>query len=146
MRLHRTHRRLQGYTGVIFELVITITPFTLVLDLHRVEHPGHHPQCAMHSPPAPSPQGSGGEGPAMTLITTGMVLALLIPIALLCRQCNAWERLAAFGSIGTKVAMLALVVAVMRGDRMLALVGALMISAGDAGMLLLARLLEEQKQ
>ena len=78
----------------------------------------------------------------MTLITTGMVLALLIPIALLCRQCNAWERLAAFGSIGTKVAMLALVVAVMRGDRMLAL----MISAGDAGMLLLARLLEEQKQ
>ena len=81
----------------------------------------------------------------MTLITTGMVLALLIPIALLCRQCNAWERLAAFGNIGTKVAMLALV-AVMRGDRMLALVGALMISAGDAGMLLLARLLEEQKQ
>ena len=82
----------------------------------------------------------------MTLITTGMVLALLIPIALLCRQCNAWERLAAFGSIGTKVAMLALVVAVMRGDRMLALVGALMISARDAGMLLLARLLEEQKR
>ena len=63
----------------------------------------------------------------MTLITTGMVLALLIPIALLCRQCNAWERLAAFGSIGTKVAMLALVVAVMRGDRMLALVGALVL-------------------
>ena len=31
----------------------------------------------------------------MTLITTGMVLALLILIALLCRQCNAWERLAA---------------------------------------------------
>ena len=25
-------------------LAITITPFTLVLDLHRVEHPGHHPQ------------------------------------------------------------------------------------------------------
>ena len=41
--------------------------------------------------------------------------------------------------------MLALVV-VMRGDVLLALVGALMISAGDAGMLLLARLLEDRKQ
>ncbi len=82
----------------------------------------------------------------MTLISWGMVLALMIPIALLCRPCSTWERLAAFGSISTKVALLALMVAVMRGDRMLALVGTLMISAGDAGMLLLARLLEEHEQ
>lgn len=81
----------------------------------------------------------------MTLMLWGMVIALLIPITLLCRNASAWERLAAFGSIGTKVAMLALVVAVMRGDRMIALVGALMLSAGDAGMLLLARLLEDRE-
>lgn len=81
----------------------------------------------------------------MTLLLWGMVMALLIPIALLCRNGSVWHRLAAFGSIGTKVAMLALVVAVMRGDRMIALVGALMLSAGDAGMLLLARLLEERE-
>ena len=70
------------------------------------------------------------------------MLALLIG-ALLCRQCNAWN-MAAFGGIGAG--------GDARpggggdaGDRMLALVGALMIGAGDAGMLL-ARLLEEQKQ
>ena len=47
----------------------------------------------------------------MTLLLWGMVVALLIPIGLLCRNGSVWDRLAAFGSIGTKVAMLAMVVA-----------------------------------
>ena len=79
----------------------------------------------------------------MTLLLWGMVLALLIPIAVVCRPCSVWDRMAAFGSIASKVALITMVVAVLRGDMMLALVGAISLSAGNAGMLLLANLLRE---
>jgi ERCC4-type nuclease len=35
----------------------------------------------------------------MTVLLWGMVLALLIPLAVVCRPCTVWDRLAAFGSI-----------------------------------------------
>jgi multicomponent Na+:H+ antiporter subunit F len=72
-----------------------------------------------------------------------MVLALLIPLAVVCRPCSVWDRLAAFGSIASKVALIVLVVAVVRSDWMLGLVGAITLSAGNAGLLLLANLLRE---
>lgn len=79
----------------------------------------------------------------MTILLWGMVLALLIPIAVVCRPSHVWDRLAAFGSISSKVALIILVVAVLRGDWMLGLVGGIALSAGNAGMLLLANLLRE---
>jgi multicomponent Na+:H+ antiporter subunit F len=79
----------------------------------------------------------------MILLLWGMVLALLIPLAVVCRPCTVWDRLAAFGSIATKVSLIVLVVAVLRADAMLGLVGAISLSAGNAGMLLLANLLRE---
>jgi multicomponent Na+:H+ antiporter subunit F len=72
-----------------------------------------------------------------------MLLALLIPIAVVCRPCSVWDRLAAFGSIASKVSLIILVVSVLRNDWMLGLVGAISLSAGNAGMLLLANLLKE---
>jgi multicomponent Na+:H+ antiporter subunit F len=77
----------------------------------------------------------------MTLLLWGMVLALLIPIAVACRPSDVWHRLAAFASVATKVALIILVVAAMRGDRMLGLAGVIVLSAGNAGLLLLANLL-----
>ncbi len=77
----------------------------------------------------------------MTLLLWGMVLALLIPIAVACRPTDVWHRLAAFASIASKVALIILVVSVVRGDWMLGLVGVILLSAGNAGMLLLANLL-----
>ncbi|MEB3262330.1 MAG: hypothetical protein VKK94_05155 [Cyanobacteriota bacterium] len=79
----------------------------------------------------------------MTVLLWGMVLALLIPIALVCRPCSVWERMAALSSISAKVALIILVVAVLRGDWMIGLVGAIALSAGNAGILLLANLLRE---
>jgi multicomponent Na+:H+ antiporter subunit F len=79
----------------------------------------------------------------MTVLIWGMLLALLIPIAVVCRPCSVWDRLAAFGSIASKVSLIILVVSVMRNDWMLGLVGAISLSAGNAGMLLLANLLKE---
>ena len=79
----------------------------------------------------------------MTVLIWGMLLALLIPIAVVCRPCSVWDRLAAFGSIASKVSLIILVVSVLRNDWMLGLVGAISLSAGNAGMLLLANLLKE---
>ncbi|PWL23157.1 MAG: hypothetical protein DCO99_04100 [Synechococcus sp. XM-24] len=79
----------------------------------------------------------------MTVLLWGMVLALLIPIAVVLRPCGVWDRMAAFSSIASKVALITMVVGVLRGDWMLGLVGAISLSAGNAGMLLLANLLRE---
>jgi multicomponent Na+:H+ antiporter subunit F len=79
----------------------------------------------------------------VTVLIWGMLLALLIPIAVVCRPCSVWDRLAAFGSIASKVSLIILVVSVLRNDWMLGLVGAISLSAGNAGMLLLANLLRE---
>jgi len=79
----------------------------------------------------------------MIVLLWGMVLALLAPMAVMIRPVPAWDRLAAFASVSTKVAMIILVVAVIREERMLALVGAITLSAGNAGMMLMAHLLGE---
>jgi multicomponent Na+:H+ antiporter subunit F len=81
----------------------------------------------------------------MTVLLWGMVLALLIPIVVACRPSSVWDRLAAFASLASKVAMLILVVSVVRGDLMLGLVGVIVLAAGNAGMLLLANLLREME-
>ncbi|MCP9841835.1 hypothetical protein KBY93_14510 [Synechococcus sp. J7-Johnson] len=82
----------------------------------------------------------------MTVLLWGMVLALLIPIAVACRPTNVWHRLAAFSSVSSKVALIILVVSVVRDDWMLGLVGVIVLSAGNAGLLLLANLLREVEQ
>lgn len=79
----------------------------------------------------------------MTVLIWGMLLALLIPIAVVCRPCSVWDRMAAFSSIASKVALIIMVVGVLRNDWMLVLVGAISLSAGNSGMLLLANLLRE---
>lgn len=79
----------------------------------------------------------------MTILLWGMVLALLIPIAQVCRPCSVWERMAALSSIASKVSLIILVVAVIRSDWMIGLVGAIALSTGNAGILLLANVLRE---
>ena len=50
----------------------------------------------------------------MTLLLWGMVLALLVPITVMVRPIPAWDRLAAFASVSTKVVMIILVVVKMQ--------------------------------
>ena len=77
----------------------------------------------------------------MTVLLWGMVLALLIPIWVACRPSDVWNRLAAFSSVASKVALIILVVSAVRGDRMVGLAGVIVLSVGNAGLLLLANLL-----
>ena len=41
----------------------------------------------------------------MTVLIWGMLLALLIPIAVVCRPCSVWDRMAAFSSIAAPIAV-----------------------------------------
>ncbi|TVS07027.1 MAG: hypothetical protein EA413_02075 [Cyanobium sp. PLM2.Bin73] len=82
----------------------------------------------------------------MTWLVDGMLVALLIPIAVACRSRELWHRLAALASLSTKVALVMLVVSVVRNDPMPGLVGVLVLSIGNAGILLIANLLREREQ
>jgi multicomponent Na+:H+ antiporter subunit F len=59
---------------------------------------------------------------------------------------DLWHRLAALASLSTKVALVMLVVAVVRGDPMPALVSVLILSVGNAGILLIANLLRQREE
>lgn len=77
----------------------------------------------------------------MTVLLFGMVLALLLPILVVCRSTDVWHRLAAFASVSTKVAMLMLVVSVVRDDWMVGVVGVIVLCVGNGAVMLLANLL-----
>lgn len=71
-----------------------------------------------------------------------MVLALLIPIYEACQDENIWQTMLAFASIATKTSMVILVVSVLRDDWMIGLVGVIILSVGNAALMLLAHVLK----
>lgn len=77
----------------------------------------------------------------MTLLLYGMVVVLFLEILVVCRRTDVWHRLATFASLSTKVAMVMLVVAVVRNDWMVGLVGVIVLSVGNGAVMLLANLL-----
>ncbi len=80
---------------------------------------------------------------ALTLLVAAMTAALLLPVAAVCRPGSIWQRLAALASLSTKASVLLLVVAVQRDDPMPGVVGVLVLSVGNAGLLLLTQLLRQ---
>ncbi len=78
---------------------------------------------------------------SLSALQLAMVLALLLPILVACRRRDVWHRLAALASISTKVALLMLVVSVVRDDWMVGFVGVIVLSVGNAAVMLLANLL-----
>jgi multicomponent Na+:H+ antiporter subunit F len=81
------------------------------------------------------------RGSWLELVQLGMVMALLLPILVACHRSDVWHRLAALASLSTKVALLMLVVSVVRDDWMVGVVGVIVLSVGNAAVMLLANLL-----
>lgn len=71
-----------------------------------------------------------------------MIAALLIPIYEACQDEDIWQKMLAFASISTKTSMMILVVSVIRDDWMIGLVGVLILSLGNASLMLLAHILK----
>jgi len=77
----------------------------------------------------------------MNWLLIAMILALLIPIYEACQDEDIWQKMLAFASIATKTSLMILVISVLRDDWMIGLVGVLILSLGNASLMLLAHIL-----
>ncbi|MEB3248813.1 MAG: hypothetical protein ACKN9E_03975 [Microcystaceae cyanobacterium] len=66
---------------------------------------------------------------------------LLIPLYAAWESRRLWQTLMAFASVATKTSVMILVVSVLRDDWMLGQVGVIILSVGNAGLLLLSHVL-----
>ncbi|HAX88562.1 MAG TPA: hypothetical protein DCY91_20415 [Cyanobacteria bacterium UBA11370] len=71
-----------------------------------------------------------------------MILAMLIPMYEAWQDENIWQKMLAFASVATKASIILLVVSVLRDDWMLGVVGVIILSVGNAGLMLLAQILK----
>ena len=77
----------------------------------------------------------------MNGILIAMILALLIPIYEAWQDEDIWQKMLAFASIATKTSIMILIVSVLRDDWMIGLVGVLILSVGNAALMLLAHII-----
>lgn len=77
----------------------------------------------------------------MNILLIAMILALLIPIYEACQDEDIWQKMLAFASIATKTSLMILVISVLRDDWMIGVVGVLILSLGNASLMLLAHIL-----
>jgi multicomponent Na+:H+ antiporter subunit F len=78
----------------------------------------------------------------LNLVMIAMILALLIPIYEAWQDENIWQKMLAFASISTKASIMILVVSVLRDDWMIGVVGVIILSVGNAALMLIAHLLK----
>ncbi|HEY9762538.1 MAG TPA: hypothetical protein V6D07_08440 [Trichocoleus sp.] len=78
----------------------------------------------------------------MNGILIALLMALLIPIYEAWQDDDIWQKMLAFASIATKASILILVISVLRDDWMIGVVGVIILSVGNAGLMLLAHLLK----
>lgn len=72
-----------------------------------------------------------------------MLLLLLIPIYQTAREEDIWQRMLAASSVSTKAAVMTLAIATFRDDEMMTVVGVLILTVGNGGLMLLAHLLRK---
>ena len=75
-------------------------------------------------------------------ILIGMILALLIPIYEAWQDNDIWQKMLAFASIATKTSIMMLVISVLRGDWSIGIVAVIILSVGNAGLMLMAHLIK----
>ena len=75
-----------------------------------------------------------------------MILALLIPIYEAWQDEDIWQKMLAFASIATKTSIMILVVSILRDDWMIGLVGVLILSVGNAALMLLAHVMRRMNE
>ena len=78
----------------------------------------------------------------MDSIVIAMILALLIPIYEAWQDDNIWQKMLAFASITTKTSIMMLVISVSRDDWSIGVVAVIILSVGEAGLMLLAHLIK----
>ena len=82
----------------------------------------------------------------MNWVLLAMILALLIPIYEAWQDDDIWQKTLAFASIATKTSIMILVISVLRDDWMIGLVGVLILSVGNASLMLLAHVIRRMNE
>ncbi len=82
----------------------------------------------------------------MNWIMMLMLLSLLIPIFEALQDEDIWQKLLAFASVSTKTSIMILVISVARDDWMIGVVGVLILSVGNAALMLLAHVLRRMSE
>lgn len=78
----------------------------------------------------------------MTLVLIAMIGALLMPMIEALQDEDIWQRMLAFASIATKSSVMILVIAVLQDDWMIGVVGVIILSVGNAALMLLAQIIK----
>lgn len=78
----------------------------------------------------------------MDSILIAMILALLIPIYEAWQDKDIWEKMLALASIATKTSIIVLVISVLRDDWSIGVVAVIILTVGNAGLMLLAHLIK----
>ncbi|OUC14518.1 MAG: hypothetical protein B0A82_11785 [Alkalinema sp. CACIAM 70d] len=79
----------------------------------------------------------------LNLFLFAMIAALLIPLYESWRNEDIWQMMLAFSSVSTKAAVMVLLISVLRDDWMIGIVGVIVISVGNAGLMLLAHIVKQ---
>ncbi len=82
----------------------------------------------------------------MNSMLIAMILALLIPIYEAWHDDDLWQKMLAFASIATKTSIMILVISVLRDDWPIGLVAVIILSVGNAGLMLMAHLIKRMKE
>ena len=82
----------------------------------------------------------------MNGVLIAMLVALLIPIYEAAQDEDIWQKMLAFASISTKTSIMILVVSVLRDDWMIGVVGVLILSVGNAALMLLSHVLRRMNE
>ena len=82
----------------------------------------------------------------MNGILLAMIGALLIPIYEAWQDDDIWQKMLAFASIATKTSIMILTLSILRDDWMIGVVGVLILSVGNAALMLLAHVLKRMNE
>ncbi|MHC0065830.1 hypothetical protein ACWATR_23490 [Nostoc sp. UIC 10890] len=82
----------------------------------------------------------------LNLVLIAMILALLIPMYEAWQDDDIWQKMLAFASAATKTSIMILVISVFRDDWMIGVVGVIILSVGNAGLMLLAHVIKRMNE
>lgn len=71
-----------------------------------------------------------------------MIAVLLIPVYEAWQDNSIWQKMLAFASIATKSSIMILTVSIVRDDWMIGVVGVIILSVGNAALMLLAHIIK----
>ncbi|RCJ15900.1 hypothetical protein A6S26_06270 [Nostoc sp. ATCC 43529] len=82
----------------------------------------------------------------LNLVLIAMILALLIPMYEAWQDEDIWQKMLAFSSIASKASIAILVVSVLRDDWSIGVTGVIILSVGNAGLMLLAHVIKRMNE